>query len=255
MSTTRDPEPLGALSVQPGAPWGPVELFPTLGSTNDEVRERPRPWRVVVAERQESGRGRLGRTWSTTPGTSLAVSVLVPAPASGPAWVPLFAGLALHRAVEEVSGVATVLKWPNDVLVPADGDRKLAGILCEWLPEGVVVGTGVNVDTAQEDLPLPTATSLRAAGRPGVDRAGLLTAYLRRFAEVLRADTGPDGPAVAGYREACGTVGRDVEVHAPDGTVRTGTATGVDDAGRLAVRTAAGTELVSAGDVVHVRDR
>jgi BirA family biotin operon repressor/biotin-[acetyl-CoA-carboxylase] ligase len=255
VSTTPDPEPLDAASVQPGAPWCPVEVLATVGSTNDEVRADPRPWRVVVAERQESGRGRLGRTWSTTPGTSLAVSVLVPPPASGPGWVPLFAGLALQRAVEEVSGVATVLKWPNDVLVPADADRKLAGILCEWVREGVVVGTGINVDTPRPDLPLPTATSLRAAGRPGVDRASLLTAYLRSLAEVLHEDTGPDGPSVAAYREACGTVGRDVEVHAPDGSVRAGTATAVDDAGRLAVRTAAGPELLSAGDVVHVRDR
>jgi BirA family biotin operon repressor/biotin-[acetyl-CoA-carboxylase] ligase len=241
--------------VQPGDPWLPVQVFASLGSTNDEVRAHPAPWRVVVAERQESGRGRLGRTWTTTPGTALAVSVLVPPPASGPSWVPLLAGLALHRAVEEVAGLVTALKWPNDVLVPADGDRKLAGILCEWLPEGVVVGVGVNVDTERADLPLDTATSLRAAGVPGVDRATLLTAYLVHLARVLREDTGPAGPAVAAYRAACASVGAEVEVHAPDGSVRAGTATGVDDAGRLAVRTAVATETVSAGDVVHVRAR
>ena len=101
--------------------------------------------------------------------------------------------------MEEVAGVATSLKWPNDVLVPADGDRKLAGILCEWSAEGVVVGTGLNVDTAREDLPLDTATSLRAAGAPGVDRNALLTAYLRHLARLLRDDGGPGGEARAAY--------------------------------------------------------
>jgi BirA family biotin operon repressor/biotin-[acetyl-CoA-carboxylase] ligase len=245
--------PLGERSVTPGAPWGVVEVFDRLGSTNDEVRERPATWRVVVAEQQDAGRGRLGRAWTTTPGTSLAVSVLVPAPASGASWVPLLAGLAVHRAVEEVAGVATSLKWPNDVLVPGDGDRKLAGLLCEWTEAGVVVGLGLNVDTARDDLPLDTATSLRAAGAPGVDRASLLTAYLVHLARVLGEDTGPGGAAQHAYVAACATVGREVEVHEPGGVVRRGTATGVDDAGRLTVRSTEGVWAVSAGDVVHVR--
>lgn len=245
--------PLGERSVTPGDPWGPVEVFDRLGSTNDEVRERPRPWRVVVAEQQDAGRGRLGRTWTTTPGTSLAVSVLVPPPVSGASWVPLLAGLAVHRAGVEVAGVVTSLKWPNDVLVPGDEDRKLAGLLCEWTEGGVVVGLGLNVDTPRGGLPLETATSLRAAGAPGVDRGALLTSYLRHLARLLTDDTGPGGAAQTAYVSACATVGREVEVHEPGGVVRRGVATGVDDAGRLTVRSTQSVWAVSAGDVVHVR--
>jgi BirA family biotin operon repressor/biotin-[acetyl-CoA-carboxylase] ligase len=247
--------PLDERSVTPGAPWGPIEVFERLGSTNDEVRSAPRPWRVVVAEHQDAGRGRLGRTWATTPGTSLAVSVLVPPPASGASWVPLLAGLAVHRAVAEVAGVQTSLKWPNDVLVPGDGDRKLAGLLCEWTQDGVVVGLGLNVDTARADLPLDTATSLRAAGAPGVDRAAVLTAYLVHLARLLHDDTGPGGAAQLAYAAQCATVGRTVEVHQPGGAVLRGIGTGVDAAGRLTVRGVNGTDAVSAGDVVHVRSR
>ena len=265
-----DHGPLGERSVTPGEPWLPVEVFDRLGSTNDEIRARPRTWRVVVAERQDAGRGRLGRSWTTTPGTGLAVSVLVPPPASGPAWAPLLAGLAVHRAVLEVADLLTALKWPNDVLVPSDGDRKLAGLLCEWTTQGVVVGLGLNVGTAREDLPLDAATSLHAARAggasdssgtsgapktPGVDRANVLTAYLVHLARLLREDTGPSGAVQAAYAAACSTVGRVVEVHEPGGGVLRGMATGVDDAGRLAVRTAEGTYAVSAGDVVHVRSR
>ena len=137
-------------------------------------------------------------------------------------WVPLLAGLAVHEAVGQVSTVGTALKWPNDVLVPADGDRKLAGPLCEWTGEGVVVGLGLNVDTAREDLPLDTATSLRAAGHPGVGRAALLSAYLVHLARLLHDDTGPGGPVQAAYRAACTTIGRAVDVHEPAGVVRTG---------------------------------
>ncbi|MEO6789724.1 MAG: biotin--[acetyl-CoA-carboxylase] ligase, partial [Ornithinibacter sp.] len=226
-----------------------------VGSTNDEVRGRAQPWQVVVAEHQDAGRGRLGRGWTTTPGTSLAVSALVPSPASGPSWVPLLAGLAVHRAVAEVSGVRTSLKWPNDVLVPGNGDRKLAGLLCEWTEAGVVVGLGLNVDTARADLPLDTATSLRAAGSPGVDRATLLTAYLVHLAHLVREDTGPSGAGPTAYRASCATIGSEVRVSQPGGVLSTGVATGVDDAGRLVVRSGTRTYAVTAGDVVHVRSR
>ena len=56
------------------------------------------------------------------------------------------------------------LKRPNDVLLPGDGDRKVAGVPCEWTPVGVVVGVGINVTQARADLPLETATSVHAAG-------------------------------------------------------------------------------------------
>ncbi|MEO5609095.1 MAG: biotin--[acetyl-CoA-carboxylase] ligase [Ornithinibacter sp.] len=255
MSATTDPLPLDAACVTPGEPWRAVEVLERVDSTNDEVRGRTQPWQVVVAEHQDAGRGRLGRGWTTTPGTSLAVSALVPSPASGPSWVPLLAGLAVHRAVAEVSGVRTSLKWPNDVLVPGDGYRKLAGLLCEWTETGVVVGLGLNVDTARADLPLDTATSLRAAGSPGVDRATLLTAYLVHLAHLVREDTGPSGPGPTAYRAACDTIGSEVRVSQPGGMLSTGMATGVDDAGRLVVRSATRTYAVTAGDVVHVRSR
>ena len=248
-----DPGPLDPRSVTPGDPWLPVEVFDRLGSTNDEVRERPRPWRVVVAERQDAGRGRLGRSWTTMPGTGLAVSVLVPAPVSGPSWVPLLAGLAVHRAVAEVAALETALKWPNDVLVPLDGERKLAGLLCEGTEAGVVVGLGINVGTERADLPVDSATSLRAAGAGDVDRAAVLTAYLVHLARVLARDTGPGGEPQAAYAAACATLGREVEVHQPGDVVRAGVATGIDDAGRLTVRTPDGAYAVAAGDVVHVR--
>ena len=173
--------------VTPGPPWLPAEVHASVGSTNAELVRDPRPWRVVTAEEQRAGRGRLDRAWSTTPGTSIAASVLVPRPTTAPpGWVPLIVGLALRDALTSTSGVEVALKWPNDLLVPTDGDRKVAGILAELTPHGVVVGTGVNIDQERADLPVDTATSLRLAGAPGVGRERVLTAYLVRLAVLLR---------------------------------------------------------------------
>ncbi|HYN28898.1 MAG TPA: biotin--[acetyl-CoA-carboxylase] ligase [Dermatophilaceae bacterium] len=240
----------------PGGPWRPVEVFDRVDSTNAEAARRPDPWRVVVADVQEQGRGRLGRGWVTTPGQALAVSVVIPPPPGSPGWVPLVAGLALSRAVAQVAGVPAALKWPNDVLAPTDGDRKLAGLLCERVgsapDEVVVVGCGVNVAQDRAGLPVDTATSLALAGAPGTDRGRLLTAYLRHLAALL-GDLATDPAAVHdAYRAACATVGATVRVHEPGHTVE-GVASAVDEEGRLCLRTAEGGYAVAAGDVVHVR--
>lgn len=239
--------------VTPGEPWLPVEVHESVGSTNAELARDPREWRVVTAEEQRTGRGRLDRVWSTTPGTSIAASVLVPRPARAPlGWVPLVVGLALREALVTESGLAIALKWPNDLLVPADGDRKVAGILAELIPAGVVVGTGVNIDQERADLPVDTATSLRLAGAPGVSRERVLTAYLVRLAALLRElDDDPYAVRTA-YEAACATLGREVVVHLPTSQLR-GIATGTDADGRLCLRTDAGPRAVAAGDVVHVR--
>jgi BirA family biotin operon repressor/biotin-[acetyl-CoA-carboxylase] ligase len=244
---------MDASLITPGPPWLPVEVRVSVGSTNAELVRDPVAWRVVTAEEQRAGRGRLDRAWSTASGTSIAASVVVPRPTSAPlGWVPLVVGLALRDALTEVSGVATSLKWPNDVLVPGDRDRKVAGILAELTPAGVVVGTGVNVDEERADLPVDTATSLRLAGAPGVSREGVLTAYLRRLAVLLRElDDDPYAVRTA-YAAVCGTLGRTVVVHLPQGNVR-GVATGVDADGRLCLETDNGPYAVAAGDVVHVR--
>jgi BirA family biotin operon repressor/biotin-[acetyl-CoA-carboxylase] ligase len=153
----------------------------------------------------------------------------------------------------DVAQVETTLKWPNDVLVPGDGDRKVSGILCEMLPEGVLVGTGINVSQTREQLPVDTATSLALAGAHDLDRQRLLTAFLEQM-HAVHAQALRPGSQRAEYAAACSTIGRDVVVErAGSGSSRMHV-TGVDASGRLVGRDSAGRDVVvAAGDVVHVR--
>ena len=111
-------------------------------------------------------------------------------------------------------------------------------------PGGLVVGIGLNVTTARDELPHDGATSLRLEGGVTTDRDTLLRAILRELTMVL-ADV---DAARTAYRELCSTVGQSVRVELPTGSVE-GPAERIDDDGRLVV----GGTPYGAGDVVHLR--
>ena len=120
----------------------------------------------------------------------------------------------------------------------------------------VVAGAGANVDQERDELPVPTATSLRLAGAPQATREDVIVAFLRHL-EALHGEWVLGGATLAGvraaYRQACVTIGAQVDVHQPGGGLLRGTATGVDDSGRLVLDTERGRVVHAAGDVVHVR--
>lgn len=259
----RTPLQVPEIEARLAAPWTSVRVLPETASTNADLLRaaaagEEAPWSVLVTEHQRAGRGRLGRTWTSAPGATLTFSALVPTP-SAPSWVPLLAGLAVADTVEELYAVRPALKWPNDVLGPVGGPLeggKVAGILCEMTPVGIVVGIGLNVDQAEDELPVPTASSLRllAGGHPaGLTRERLLQRLLAHLAATLHAwEEGPDRLRDA-YRRSCATLGREVRVDLGAGDVRHGRALEVDADGHLVVDLDGRRRALAAGDVTHVR--
>ena len=232
-----------------------VESHDTIASTNDRARQLADEGAadvVVLADEQTGGRGRLDREWAAPSGGVWLSAVC--RPDLPPAQVPVYtlsAAVSTAEAVREV-GVEATIKWPNDVLVGADGDeRKLAGILTEMEGEAdrvswVVVGIGLNANVAPDAVP-STATTIRE--RVGdVDRAALTRDLLERFHE-LRTDPEAVLPA---WRDLASTLDRRVRVETPGGEV-VGTAVDVAFPGTLVVDTAGGEKRVSAGDCEHLR--
>lgn len=241
-------------------PWS-VDAVETTGSTNADLAERARMgvpgWQALVAGEQTAGRGRLTRTWSSPQGTSISLSVLLrpSRPVSEWGLLPLITGLGVARAVESL-GARAVLKWPNDVLLPADDERKVCGILAELVggpTPGVVVGMGVNIGQVRGDFPVETATSLRLVG-VAVSRAEVATAVLEQLGELYETWESQGWSALKdAYESACVTLGRTVRVELPDGTAVLGTAQSISDDGRLVVMTTSGPQAFAAGDVHHLR--
>ncbi len=255
-----DPRAVQVTLTTPPRPWRHVEVHDRIGSTNARALQLAQPWSVVIAEHQTQGRGRLRRDWHTPSGVALTMSAALPLP-EDLGWLPLLAGLATADAVEAVSGVNAALKWPNDLLVPADGDRKLCGILCEAQPPSppelglAVVGIGLNVRQSREQLPTDAATSLALCGA-SVSRQSLAIAILdeltARYAALVGQRDGVEALRAA-YRRKCATIGSTVRIVRPGGPDVLGLAVAVDDAGQLVVDGAQGRATWAAGDVTHVR--
>ncbi|MCC9178976.1 MULTISPECIES: biotin--[acetyl-CoA-carboxylase] ligase [unclassified Arthrobacter] len=278
-----DPDRLRAALVAPAGPYADLEVVQETGSTNTDLADaaRLRPWEVpdltvLTAELQNAGRGRMDRSWVAPERSSLFVSVLMrpvnrdgrPLPTDSYGWLSLLAALAMAESIAARTGVEARLKWPNDVMV--DG-RKLAGVLAQLVPSSdgappaVVVGAGLNVSLTDEDLPVPTATSLLMEYASTTDRNILLQDYLLALADGYRLFCSVDGDADAvpagGQDSLRGrvtarltTLGRDVRAELPGGGALLGRAAALAPTGALVIVDEQGhPHTVSAADVVHLR--
>lgn len=214
---------------------------------------------VVKANTQTVGRGRLGKSWASPPGTGLYFSLIL-RPRLELAALPqltLAAGLGAAEAIEAVTGLRVLLKWPNDLLL--DG-KKIGGILCETGPlqQGcepvVIVGVGLNVSTPMAAFPADLrarATSLLVHSGRVFPEDELLTAMLAGIeAEAGRLEKDGLAAVLADWRQRDATLGQELTWVSTAGTLVHGMSLGVDDEGRLRIRDAAGqVHEVLSGDV------
>src|SRR6476659_8514101 len=222
-----DLEELRQELIRPGGLWRKVDLVAETGSTNADIAASGRQGEVsgavLITDYQSAGRGRQGRTWTAPPGSGIAMSILVRPEGIDPArwtWLSLLAGLAVSDGIRRTADLPAVLKWPNDVLV---AERKVCGILSERVDTSLgaacVVGIGINVGLAEDQLPVPTATSLAIAaqefGATLPSRTAVIATVLAAF-ELLygrwQAQAGNDASLAAAYAERCQTLGRPVRV-------------------------------------------
>jgi BirA family biotin operon repressor/biotin-[acetyl-CoA-carboxylase] ligase len=237
-----------------------VFIFPSTDSTNrvalDMGRKGAPHGQAILAESQTAGRGRLGRTWNSPAGKGIYLSVIL-RPKLELAQVSKLTLAAAVAAAEalEAAGIKNVqIKWPNDILIKS---RKICGILTEMVAEAdrvecVILGIGINVNSAQADLP-SHATSLKLEAGKAFDRSLLVAELLNRLEERLSQVTGRSWEAVrAAWNQRSAVKGKSVKVTTLSEAVQ-GTAQGLDPSGALLVKTREGVKKVYSGDVLSCR--
>lgn len=234
-------------------------------STNDDALQAARagdPGQLwIVADEQLAGRGRHGRQWASPKGNLYSSLLLIdPCDTAAAPQLGFVAGLALHEAVEAVTGLGAPrlsLKWPNDLLL--DG-AKVSGLLLEGHrigPDGplaIVIGCGVNVAFAPTGTPYP-AIALQAV-KPGLRRENVFRALSSSFARTFAAwrasarmnASDPFGAVRQLWLERAAGIGQEVTLRLPTGEKK-GVFEGLDRFGRLQLKSVDGMELIDAGDL------
>ena len=234
-----------------------LHYLATTSSTQDVARQLAErgatEGTAVIAGRQQSGRGRLGRTW-LSPDGGLATSIIFRPTMSTVHLLPAIMALAVYRTVT-LLGIKASIKWPNDILI---NGRKVCGILIEHgLVNNIVsysiVGIGINInfDTSRypEIAGFATSLSVELRHELPVDQVAL-SLYTELEDLYLQSDR-PD-VILTEWVAHMSTIGQRVKVQSGNSVIE-GIAETINGSGHLVLRTDDGSlQEILAGDVSSV---
>ncbi|MCD6487049.1 MAG: biotin--[acetyl-CoA-carboxylase] ligase [Syntrophobacterales bacterium] len=212
---------------------------------------------VIIAEEQEQGRGRRGRSWFSPEGKGIYVSIILRpglAPSESPK-LTLMAAVAVAEALLSLTSLDVRIKWPNDIMIHG---RKLAGILTEISTEMdaveyVIIGLGLNVNIPYDLFPTDIsdmATSIILETGRQFPRIRILKAYLEwleKYYELFMKSG--FGSVLKRWKELSDIIGRQVRIDLVNQS-HTGEVLDVDENGVLVLKDLAGTlHRIFSGDV------
>lgn len=240
-----------------------VVYFDVTDSTNTQARicaENGAPHgTLVVADMQEGGKGRRGRSWVSPAGEGIWMSVLLRPEIQtvSASMLTLVMALAAERGVREVTGEQSLIKWPNDLVL---NKKKICGILTEMATEQleikyVIVGIGINVSQKQfpEEL-TSSATSIFLETGKEFDRCKIIAAIMDALEEYYEMFVRTEDMTglLELYNEKLVNLDQEVCVLAPEGDFR-GIARGISRTGGLLVEREDGKEVEVISGEVSVR--
>lgn len=237
-----------------------IQVFKSLASTNNHAKslaEAGAPENtLIIAERQTEGKGRLGRSFFSPADSGIYLSLILRPQftAENMLYITIAAAVAVSRAIDDVFGVCTQIKWVNDIFL--DG-KKICGILTEGSfnietghPDYAVLGIGINITKPQGDFP----TELKDIAGFIVDKectsalkSRLIAKITDNFLSFYRALHNKE--YIAEYRSRSCIIGKTVKYTAGN-TEFSAYVNDIDENARLVVTDEGGcTHTLSAGEV------
>ena len=232
----------------------PTVFLEKTDSTNNEAKRRAEAGAghgmLVIAENQEAGKGRRGRSWSSPGGSGIWMTLLLKPefPPSQASMLTLVAAMAVEAGIRKATGLETGIKWPNDIVI---NGKKICGILTEMSAEldyinHVVIGIGinVNVEAFPEEI-RETATSLYLEAGKRINRAEVIAEVWRSFEEYYEKFLETEDLLLLKEDYEARLLNREQQVCvlAPKGEWR-GVAKGIDRYGRLLIEPSEGKEKI-----------
>ena len=237
-----------------------VLYFDTIDSTNTKAQELAekgyQSGTLVVADKQESGKGRRGRSWVSPSGTGIFMTLMIK-PDINPnnaSMLTLVAALAVAKAITSVTGEEAMIKWPNDIVV---NGKKVCGILTEMNAQfdyinHIVVGIGINVhnESFPKEISQMASSLMIEAGGKRFHRAQIIAETMSYFEQYYDTflKTQDLSALVREYDKLLVNRNKSVRVLDPKEPFD-GKAMGITPKGELIVDTWESRKLVSSGEV------
>ncbi len=214
-----------------------VTVVEEIDSTNSYLKNNAESFddgTVIIAKRQTSGRGSLGRSFISEKG-GLYMSVLVKPRlnAEKSLFITTATAVAVSRAIETLSGKKAGIKWVNDIFI--DG-KKVCGILTEGeadtksgLMKYAVIGIGVNVLEPQNSFDKEIeniATSVFGKSKDTRSIEMLAAEILNQLSDVLSEPSSKE--ITREYKDRSIIIGKKVDI-IQNGTTLSATVLDIDD--------------------------
>ena len=211
---------------------------------------------LCVADQQNAGRGRRGRSWESPSGCGIFMTLLLK-PDMNPnnaSMLTLVTALAVSRALTEITGEKSLIKWPNDIVM---NGKKIVGILTEMSAQfdyinHIVVGIGINVhnESFPEEIAHMASSMMLETGGQRYHRALIIAKIMEYFEEYydIFMKTEDLSALVNEYNSRLVNLHNKVRVLDPKDPFE-GKAMGITKRGELVVDTWASRKLVSSGEV------
>lgn len=217
---------------------------------------------VIIAEKQTSGKGRLGRKWISPKGGIWFSIILHPKfDISVITLFPIASALALSNAIEKTLNIKSELKWPNDITIKG---KKVAGMLVDASLESnkienLILGVGINfnVDIKQIEKSLKNTpnfygvTSLSEQNKT-VKPILLIQSFLMELEQIYNLlNVGDTKKIIRDWTKKSSTIGQNIELNIEDTKIR-GKAIKIDDDGALVISENKKNRRITSGDITHI---
>lgn len=227
----------------------------TLDSTNNLAKKLIQQGKsnafLVTCDEQTNGRGRQGKSFYSPKNTGIYMSYVFHPKKDFSDVVSLTcaAGVAVCRAIEEISDLRPEIKWVNDIYL--DG-KKICGILCEAVSDienntinSVIIGIGVNISTIEFPDYVENAACL---GRD-IKRADLIAEITAQLEEIISLNF---GDYIDYYRSHSMIIGKDI-TFIQNGVSTNAKALEIDSSGGLKVRLDSGESITLRSGEISIR--
>ena len=217
---------------------------------------------VIIAEKQTSGKGRLGRKWISPKGGIWLSIILHPKfDISVITLFPIASALALSNAIEKTLNIKSELKWPNDITIKG---KKVAGMLVDASLESnkienLILGVGINfnVDVKQiekilRDTPNFYGVTSLSEQNKTVKPILLVQSFLMELEQIYNLlNAGDTKKIIRDWTKKSSTIGQNIELHTDDGKI-TGKAIKIDDDGALVISENKKNRRITSGDITYI---